>query len=366
MLLEASRLRHATRPPARPSLWLELADEEGRVGLGEASPLPPFSPDDIASSERVLSAIHARLGPIDDHAPAAFAIERALDPLTATLAGAPAARFALETALLDLLGKRSGAAIAELLGGPRPYHEVPVNGLLIASPDPEGLPARAAALAEAGARAIKIKLRAADDAGFARELAALRAVRAILPLPFELRLDPNGAWSVEQACVRLAALAPIAPRFVEQPVAAELLHLLGPSAVPWAADESLAHPELVEALLGAPEETGCAAFVLKPAVLGGLLRARALAERAQARGIDVVVTHLFDGPIAMAAAAELALSLPRAPLPSGLDLHEGLAAFPPLPIPQLARRFWIKSHGRAGLGIDLPQEDPPWPRSAPL
>jgi o-succinylbenzoate synthase len=361
MLLSASRLALATRPPARPSLWLELTDEEGRVGLGEASPLPPFSPDDIAACSQALSAIHTRLAPIDPAAPAALAIARAIEPLAAAFAQAPAARFALETAILDLLGKRSGASIAELLGGPRPYHEAPVNGLLIASPDPEGLPARAAALAQAGARALKIKLRAPDDAGFARELDALRAVRAILPLPFDLRLDPNGAWSVEQARVRLAALSRVAPRYVEQPVAAEHLHLLGATAVPWAADESLARPELVSALLDA---SGCAAFVLKPAVLGGLLRARELATLAQARGIDVVVTHLFDGPIAMAAAAELALSLPRAPLASGFDLHEGLSAFPPIPIPQLEKRFWLKSHGRAGLGIDPVPEDLPWTRSA--
>lgn len=370
MLLELSRLALAARPPARPSLWLELTDEDGRTGLGEASPLPPFSPDDIAACSRALAAIHTRLAPIDPAAPAPLAIARALDPLAATFAQAPAARFALETALFDLLGKRRGASIAELLGGPRLYHEAPVNGLLIASPDPEGLPARAWALADAGARAIKIKLRAADEAGFARELEALCAVRAILPLPFELRLDPNGAWSVEQARVRLAALSRVAPRYVEQPVAAGHLHLLGATAVPWAADESLARPELVRALLDAsgslasPQENRCAAFVLKPAVLGGLLRAHELATLAQARGIDVVVTHLFDGPIAMAAAAELALSLPRPPLASGLDLHEGLAAFPPIPIPQLARRFWITPHGRAGLGIDHVPEDLPWTRSA--
>src|SRR6202044_983677 len=118
-------------------------------------------------------------------------------------------------------------------------------------------------------------------------------VRARLPLPFEIRLDANAAWTEDEARRRLEQLAPIAPAFVEQPVAAERLPLLGPSAVPGAADESLAIPELVEPLLSSP---GCAAVVLKPTILGGLLRARALALRAQARGIGVVVSHLFDGP----------------------------------------------------------------------
>ena len=124
----------------------------------------------------------------------------------------------------------------------------------------------------AGVAAIKIKLRAEDDRGFAAELAALSAVRAILPPPFEIRLDPNAAWSLSLARSRLAALAGVAPRFVEQPVAPAELPLLyvddvdGPTPVAWAADESLAHPALVEPLLDAP---GCAAFILKPAVIGG-------------------------------------------------------------------------------------------------
>jgi o-succinylbenzoate synthase len=361
MHLTASRLAHVTRPPARPSLWLELTDDEGRTGLGEASPLPPFSPDTIALCEQALLSIHARLGPLDPADPPAESLSRALAPLTTALTAAPAARFALETALLDLLARRQATSLAALLGGPRPYSEAPVNGLLIASPDAEGLPARAAALVADGAPALKIKLRAQSPLDFTRELEALRAVRAQLPLPFELRLDPNAAWSLTEARARLAALAPIAPRFVEQPVAPDLLPLLGETPVPWAADESLAHPALIDALLHAP---GCAAFVLKPAVLGGLLRARALAVQAQARGIDVVVTHLFDGPIAMAAAAELALSLPRAPLACGLDPHPGLAAWPPVPIPQLARRGRIASAAAPGLGIDLTPEDSPWTRSS--
>lgn len=363
MRIVAQRLRHITRPSARPALWLTLTDEQGREGLGEAAPLAPFSRDTLEDDERALDGVAARLGLIDEHAPPEEAIGGALAPLALDLARAPAARFALEAALLDLLGRRAGISIAELLGGARPYHEVAVSGLLTASPDPEGLPERARALAAAGAPVIKIKLRGRTDDDFTRELCALEATRALLPLPFELRLDPNASFPLASAKARLEALAAIAPRFVEQPVAAESLHLLGPVAVPWAADESLAdldrEPERIARLLAAP---GCAAVILKPPVLGGLLPARALAARAQARGVEVVVTHFFDGPIGMAAAAELALSLPRAPLACGLDLHEGLRAFPPTAIPQLARRFRLTPSGRAGLGVELSSEAPPGER----
>jgi hypothetical protein len=81
------------------------------------------------------------------------------------------------------------------------------------------------------------------------------------------------------------------------------------------------------------EHPGCASLVLKPA-LHGFFGARDLGLRAIDRGKQVVVTHMFDGPVALAAACELALSLPAAPLACGLDLHGALDAYPPLAVPQ--------------------------------
>lgn len=349
MRIVASRLQRASRP--RPSVLVWLHDESGRIGVGEASPLPPFSREDTARCERALDRIDERLAELDDASPPDEQVSAALRPLGRALDEVPAARFALETALFDLIGQRRGLSIAESLGGPAAYASVPVNALLLAPPL-DTLVERAAAVAAAGFSALKIKLRAPDESGFARELAALREVRARLPLPFELRLDPNAAWSEDEARRRLDALVPIAPRFVEQPVAADRLHLLGVCAVPWAADESLVHPELIERLLGS---RGCAAFVLKPPVLGGLLRARELALRAQERGIGVVVTHFFDGPCALAAACELALSLPEPPLACGLAPHGELDAWRGscggIDVPQLHEPGVIRSSGRPGLGV---------------
>ncbi|WP_437681361.1 mandelate racemase/muconate lactonizing enzyme family protein [Sorangium sp. So ce131] len=339
---------------ARRGLVLSLSDGEGRVGLGEATPLPGFSPDTADAVERALAELPAALGPVELPADppsgaAARAVERALAPSPgrgARLRGLPAARFALETALLDLVGQRLGLAVSACLGGRRGYAEVPVNGLLATSaPLPEMLD-RARALAARGVRAIKVKLRSRGEDGFARDLEALGALRREHP-DVELRLDANAAWSLEDAPRRLARLAPLAPRFVEQPVAPELLHHLGACEAPWAADESLAIEGMAERLL---EAEGCAAFILKPAVLG-LLAAHELGQRAQARGLGAVVTHLFDGPIALAAACELALALPRPPLACGLDAHAGLEAWPRVAIPQLREGGLVCASGQPGLGV---------------
>ena len=324
----------------RPFVRLALEDEAGRVGIGEASPLAGFSADDAASCAEALVGIEARLGPVDER------IERAIAPARPALSKLPSARFALETALFDLAGQSAGLSVAELLAGTRAHAEVAVNGLLDASADdlvPRGLD-----LVAQGRTALKIKLRARDEEGFQREKLRLEELRRALPQPFEFRLDPNAAWTLEQARQRLEALAPLAIRFVEQPVAPEELVHLGPTPIPWAADESLRLAGLASRLAGLP---GCAAFVLKPAVLGGLLPALAIAQIAADKGVDLVVTHLFDGPVGMAAACELARALPRPPLASGLDAHALLATFPPLAIPQATRPGRVQAPARPGLGF---------------
>lgn len=351
MRVTGSRLSRSSQE-LRPRLVLELTDETHRSGFGDAAPLAPFSLENVDDCARALAGVKERLDEIDDALPPLEAVRTAMSCFDPELDATPSARFALETALFDLQGQRAGLSVAACLGGRADIirTRVPVNGLLLASPV-ETLADRAVALAARGYSVLKIKLRARDERGFLRELAALGEVRERLPPPFEIRLDPNAAWSLDEAHARLVALASVAPAFVEQPVPPTLLHRLEEHSVPWAADESLALPELVGPLLAAP---GCAAFVLKPSILGGLERARALAKRAQARGIGIVVTHLFDGPYSMAAAAELAVSLPQRPLACGLDRHDALEAWSAgegLVIPQLSEPGWIRSSGGPGLGV---------------
>jgi o-succinylbenzoate synthase len=338
-------------PRERRGVWLSLTGGEGRVGFGEAAPLPGYSPDDLGACELALASVHERLAPLNGPS-AAAAVSGAMAPLD--LGAVPAARFALETALLDLWAKRRGLSIAESLGGPRPYTSVRVNALLSAPETSGELVLRAGYLVGRGFRTLKVKLKGKSDADFKAEVNALARLRAELPPAVELRLDPNGAYRLPEARDRLQQLAPLRPAYVEQPVPPSELLRLGPCAVPWAADESLQDPESAERLLDA---RGCAAFVLKPAAIG-LLRAFDLARRAQERGLGVVITHFFDGPIGHAAACELALALPRSPLACGLDRafdDPSESTFSPrIAIPHLAREGLVIAPGGPGLGVSLP------------
>lgn len=329
------RIKGITATPGltteRPHVRLELRDDRNMLGIGEATPWPAATLAEAESMAIELATALQGQGPIelDEHDPLRV-VHDIVSAEAQRFAAMKPARFAVETAVLDLIGQRLGRTVASCLSGQEPLAEIPCNALLDASVD--DLPAKAQELAKQGYLAIKVKLRARDDAGFAREVSALHEMRRVWQ--GELRLDPNGRWSVDEARNKLEVLAELTPRYVEQPVDAHDLLALGKTACPWAADESLLVPGLPEQLV---ETCACSAFILKPALLGGLLPAWELAKLAKTAGIDVVTTHALDGPVGIAAACEFARALPGPSRACGLDLHIGLSGYPGIHSPHHVR-----------------------------
>jgi L-alanine-DL-glutamate epimerase-like enolase superfamily enzyme len=356
MRLASSHLStfHVPGPAARDAaLWI-LRDEDGRESAGEAAPLAGWSAphETLEATLRVLHAVRDRIDPIDEREPAVAAVERALSPRRDLLRAFPAAAFALETALFDLLAQRRGDDLATCLrGAPRALDEVETSALILHPAEGPSFVERGLAALAAGFRVLKVKLCAEDDGALAREIDGLTALRRAAP-DFELRLDPNGRWSIEDARRRIALLAPLRPAFVEQPVPAAALAELGPCAVPWAADESLASPGVVDRL---SREGGCGAFVIKPAALG-VARARWLASVARGRALPVTITHFLDGPVGLAAACEVALSLAGTGvdlLACGLDPHDAIRDLPRELLPHHRERGRIRCTGTPGIGLPV-------------
>lgn len=351
----------ASKLTSRRGIVLALHDRAGHIGLGEASPLPGWSPDTLETCAQALAAIRDSL-PFSERDPQGWPVLPCLD-------GSPAARFAFETAFADLWaqthyeqsGERLG--VAQLLGGAMGGASIPLNALVTSVDE-------AQAAVRAGFSTLKLKIGDPDPAA---EQTLLQQVRTAVPRDIALRVDANGAYGLATARNRLHALSDLHLEFVEQPVAAgssDFLQL-SHSPVPLAADESLLFPHERSALLAGRH---AAVWVIKPA-LSGLRAARDLACLAQQHGIDVVITHLFDGPLALRAAQALALSLPKRPRACGLAWHAALWAWPTLAVhgadslprvPALAeqpaafagepsQRAWgptcLRGHSGAGLGV---------------
>ncbi len=349
----------------RGGLLLTLGDAEGGRGQGEASPLPGYSSDTLSGARHELSAIEwARLPSVD--------LDRAPLPQVERVVGAaglhsPSARLAVETALLDLAGGRLGLPLHKLIEQDASVAEdadaraaaVPLAALLAGD-----VLRHAARLVEEGYGCLKLKVGGDPDA----DLALLEALRREVGAAVALRADANRSLPAASAEAWLREAAGFELEFVEEPVAFERLLELTATHVPIALDESLHAPAqqaplapLREAATEAAEEFAadriseaadagrCSFVILKPMALGGLGRCMRLAATARARGAEVVVSHLFDGPVGLAAAAELALALRPTPA-AGLAPHPGLGVWPAAVSPafQGAR---LALHDRPGLGL---------------
>lgn len=303
---------------ARPGVLVELETADGRVGCGEATPPGGFGAEtaDVClarGAELCRELLDAGPRPAELH----------LARLDAAAAG-PCTRFALETALLDLCARKRGVPLADVLAGGRATRRsVALNALLsAATPEHAAVEARRA-LAE-GFETLKLKVGSGSPAA---DCARVSAVRAAVGDEAELRIDANGAWDVDLAISILRELDAEELELAEQPVAAGdvagLARVRAAVLVPIAADESAADPARASELV---ERRAVDALVLKPAVLGGLRAALALAVRARAAGVRVWVTSALDGAIGRAAALALAAALPG-PLPAcGLATGAWLAA----------------------------------------
>jgi o-succinylbenzoate synthase len=275
----------------RTSVLLELRDDAGNVGFGEAAPWPGFGTESADDATAWLREVAARME---------GASLQSVDRLEQQLAGAPAALAALRGALCDLAARGAARSLARYLASCVPATAGPVLDdvavhALLTSTDPAALRQEAANARAAGFRALKIKLGAVP---LELDLARTRAARDGAGAAIALRGDANGAWNEDTARAALDALAPLGFEYVEQPLPATdiggLAALRRCSPVRIAADESVATAEGALRLI----DIGAAdVVVLKPATLGGPLRALEIATLAREAGIGVVFSHAFESAV---------------------------------------------------------------------
>lgn len=195
-------------------------------------------------------------------------------------------------------------------GWPAPLRSaVPVNCTV-----PAIGPMRAAEIVRAsGCATAKVKV-AEPGQTLADDLERVEAVRDALGPGGRVRIDANGAWSVDEALRSLKELARFDLEYVEQPCASveDLAAVRRRTDVLVAADESIRRAEdpLLVKKLGAADIA-----VLKVQPIGGV---RACLEIAEQIALPVVVSSALETSVGIAAGLALAAALPELPYACGL------------------------------------------------
>lgn len=287
---------------------LQVRDEAGTEGFGEGIPRPYVTGETV---EFVLEHLRERLWPgVAGRDLPALSAEAGLEELESWIPTpeAPgvvadhASRSALELAVLDCALRARGLTAGQVL--PPRRRNVVYSGVIGA----EGLDAvvqQARRMKLIGLTQVKVKV------GFEDDVARVRAVREVLGPAASLRVDANGAWTMERAVEVLSALAPLDVAVVEQPLprgsSHELRRLREATKVPIMADESLVTVADAEDLVA----TGAVDyFNVRISKCGGLARSLRIARLGSAAGLGLQVgSQVGETAILSAAGRHLAAHL---------------------------------------------------------
>ncbi|NYT58448.1 muconate cycloisomerase [Alcaligenaceae bacterium] len=260
------------------------------------------------------------------------------------------AKCAVETALYDALGHRTGLPVSELLGG-RLRDSLPVAWTLASGDTAKDIAEAEAMLAQRRHRIFKLKI---GKRAVADDVAHVAAIKKALGDRAAVRVDVNMAWSELEARHGLAALADAGCDLAEQPVASAeaMARLTGKHAIAVMADESLVGPASAFALARAATAD---VFAIKIEQSGGLQAAQRVAAIADAANIQLYGGTMLEGGVGTMASAHVFSTF--------RELHWGTELFGPLLLteeilqePLSYRDFELALPTTPGLGIALDEE----------
>lgn len=300
-------------------------ESEQPEGMGEAAPNAFYGES--------AHTVHAALLRLFSPKLRAMTIESLQDiealeaDMLAAIPDAASARAAISAAAHDLLGRKLGRPLFEMLGldpnlAPPSSYTIGIEG------DEAALRQRVEEAHEYPL--LKVKL------GTDRDEAIIRAIRRSAPTKL-LRVDANAAWTVDRTVEMAAFLADQGVELIEQPLAKDDMdgfwRLRGKVALPIIADESCVDSRDLPKLDGAVDGIN-----IKLAKCGGIAEARRMAIEARNRGMKVMLGCMIESSLGITAGAHLAplmdyVDLDGAALLAddpfvGATIHQGVVRVP--------------------------------------
>ncbi|EPE61503.1 mandelate racemase/muconate lactonizing enzyme family protein [Exiguobacterium sp. S17] len=327
-----------------PSVIVKMTTECGLVGYGEAVADEHVTGESLEST---ISVIRHLLGPLlIGRNP--MHLERIHDEMDRAIRDVPAAKAALDIACHDLIGKKLGQPVYELLGGR--YHDAfPVTHVLSIG-EPEAMAAEALEQINQGYTAVKMKV-GVDVASDVRRVAAVRqAVGPDVPI----RVDVNQGWvNAAKTLQAMRKLEPFEIDWVEQPVKADdfegMLEVKGKISVPLMIDEGVRGVADMRRLTMMQAAHKVNVKLMK---CGGIYPAKKLVHMAEMSGIECQIGSMVESSIASSAGFHVSFSSKivqsvelTGPLRFATDVGNLTYDLP-----------FIRLNDRPGLGVDVDED----------
>lgn len=283
--------------------WFIILEKDGKRGIGECGLLRSLSIDDRPDYELKLKWACANI----DLGEAA---------LWKALSDFPSIQFGLETAFRSLEAEDPYLLFPSAFT--KGKESIPINGLVWMGEEPY-MKQQIEEKLQQGFNCIKLKIGAID---FEKEVGLLRFIREnFSSKEIEIRVDANGAFSINEALDKLNKLSHFKLHSIEQPIRKQqhdsMSELCKNTPLPIALDEELIGVigiENKEALL---QKIKPQYIILKPSLVGGFRGSKEWIDLAEKYNIGWWITSALESNIGLNAIAQWTYLLNN-PMPQGL------------------------------------------------
>lgn len=282
----------------KPCWILELNDSniEGRLFHGECSIIPDLSFDNLFNIEKILNQL---CDEIHNHQNLSANID---------LSEYPALNFALETLRFDHVSACEKILFQSDFTASK--RSIPINGLIWMAERSTMLNSVKRKLDE-GWNCLKLKIGGIDFEDELRILGYIR--REFSGKELEIRLDANGAFSVQDAYDRLERLSKFKIHSIEQPIRQnqweEMAKLCNSSPIDIALDEELIGISDIENKEKMLTIINPKYIILKPSLIGGFKSSSEWIDIAKRQNIGFWVTSALESNIGLNAIAQWTATL---------------------------------------------------------
>lgn len=291
--------------------------DDGLTGFGEAPPTKAITGED---NESIRAAINEYIIPVLTGQDMSD-MDVLQQKLHGAVSGNNSAKAAVDMALYDLYTRQLGKPLYQYLGG---YRNKVETDITISINEPEEMEADAAAAAEQGFSALKLKV--GIDAG--KDVQRVKCIRNAVGKDMKIRLDANQGWEVDEAIRTIRTLEDLDLdiELVEQPVKARdfagLKKVKDNVNTIIMADESMFTAQDARELL---EMQAADLLNIKLMKCGGIYKALQIVEIAEEYGVECMLGSMVESKISLTAAAHLAAakkSITRVDLDAAILLKE--------------------------------------------
>lgn len=325
--------------------------DEGIVGYGECDPWPLFTGDSAEVSmtvlERHLGSMLLGIDPMNINE-----VHRVMD---AIIRNQHMTKSAIDMAAYDILGKKCGVPVHQLLGGKR--RDSMRCMWSAGGSTPEEAAQAVLESKKQGYYGCMIKVGGSD---YKLDVAKTKAVREAVGDDFPLIADANQGWDVSTAINYCKEVEDCNLLFFEQPVQSwdveGLVRVRNAINVPLSADESVATIQDAKRLI---DTKAVDIFSIKVSKNGGIQPAKMICDYAAANGVKVFFNSMIEEGITEA--ASLCVGLSSSNIVEGI----GHAYFSPLRLDGDICDYYKRIHpekgytvasDKPGLGIELDEK----------